>query len=117
LTPINIALVELSGVLHDVIRGVVEGHTDLKVVADISGRDGVARTVAETDAHFVIWQADGEFGDSFPDLVEQMPRLKVLAVENEGRRSFLWEMRPTRARLGELSPDRLICALRAAEGT
>jgi hypothetical protein len=117
LTAINIALVELSGILHDVIRGIVEGQNDLRVVADLADRKGLARTIADTDTHFVIWQADGELSEPFPDLVERVPRLKVLAVESEGRRSYLWEMRPTRARLGELSPERLICALRAAEGT
>jgi hypothetical protein len=105
-------LVELKGILHDVIRGIVEAETDMAVVGDLDRPDRLGPTIAETRAAFVIWGVENDAPDFYPNVLHDWPLLKVLAVEGDSRRSFLWEMRPTRAPLGELSPDRLIAALR-----
>ena len=41
------------------------------------------------------------------ELLGQSPRLKVLAVADEGQDSWLYGLRPERTRLGDLSPTRL----------
>jgi hypothetical protein len=112
LRQVRIVLVELRGILHDVIRGIVEVQRDMAVVGDLDRADNLVRTIAETDAAFVIWGVGDDVSDFYPDVLHQWPGVKVLAVQGEGRQGFLWEMRPTRAPLGELSPGRLIAALR-----
>ena len=109
---VRIVLVELRGILHDVIRGIVEAQRDMAVVGDLDRPDDLGRTIAETRAAFVIWGVEDEVSDFYPDFLHQWPQVRVLAVQGEGRQSFLWEMRPTRAPLGELSRGRLIAALR-----
>jgi len=42
------------------------------------------------------------------------PNLKVLAITNQGRTSFLYELRPYELALGQLSPATLIHAVRGS---
>ena len=115
MTKVQIVLVELRGILHDLIQGIVEGQRDMVVVGDLAQGDKLERTIAETAADFVIWGVDGDVVDFYPDVLHRWPCVKVLAVQSEGRNGFLWEMRPVRAPLGELSPSRLVAALRTVE--
>ena len=109
-------LVELRGILHDVIRGILEVQQDMAVVGDLERAEELGPTIAETGAAFVIWGVEDDVSDFYPDVLHQWPQVRVLAVQGEGRQSFLWEMRPMRAPLGELSPGRLIAALRTDGG-
>lgn len=99
---VRIVLVELKGILHDVIRGVVEREADMRIVADLEDEDLLLDTIAKTAPDFVIW-ADGAVSERTR---LQLPRVKVLAVENGGRTGVLWES------IGELSPGRLLEVLR-----
>jgi hypothetical protein len=113
---VRIVLVELRGILHDVIRGIVEVQQDMAVVGDLERADDLQSTIAETGPAFVIWGVQDDVSEFYPEFLHEWPEVRVLAVEGEGRQSFLWEMRPTRAPLGELSPGRLIAALRTVGG-
>lgn len=112
MTEVQVVLVELSGILHDIVEGIVDAQPDMRVAADIRDAGEVPRSLGETGAQFVIWGIDGDVAEFYPDVLDQYPRVKVLAVQNEYHHALLWEMRPTPARLGELSPDRLVAALR-----
>ncbi|MBB2948506.1 hypothetical protein FB565_008289 [Actinoplanes lutulentus] len=54
-------------------------------------------------------------GDSDPAVLTRLlrrhPGLRVLVVEDDGRTGSLWELRPHRIALGELSPQQLIEAV------
>jgi chemotaxis response regulator CheB len=113
LAHVRIVLVELKGILHDVIRGVVEEQGDMRIVADLETGDHLLDTIATTDPDFVIWGGEGEVLDLYADLLENRMPVKVLAVENGGRRGVVWELRA--AYLDELSPSRLLDALRAVQ--
>jgi hypothetical protein len=116
LRQVRIVLVELRGILHDVVRGILEVQQDMAVVGDLERPEELGSTIAETGAAFVIWGVEDDVSDFYPDVLHQWPQVRVLAVQGEGRQSFLWEMRPMRAPLGELSPGRLIAALRTDGG-
>ena len=49
-----------------------------------------------------------------PSLLTRRPQLKVLAVADNGRGSSLYEMRPQRVPLGEITPQRLVMEIRKA---
>jgi hypothetical protein len=117
---VQVVLVELSGILHDIIAGILDAQPDIRVAGDLDDASDVARSVDATGANFVIWGVDGDVGRFYPDVIDRYPRLKVVAVQNQHHNALLWEMRPvwemrpSRAPLGELSPDRLLAALREA---
>jgi len=48
------------------------------------------------------------------ELVTSHPQIKVLAVAGDGRGAFLYELRPQTSSLGEVSPQGLVDAIRAA---
>lgn len=97
----------LGAIVGDIIRE----QPDLELFA---AGDDVAATVGETDARCVLLHAADE--EECTELLAQYPRLKVLSVEDDGRRGFLYELRPHRRPLGEVSPMRLIDALRVSGG-
>jgi hypothetical protein len=47
-------------------------------------------------------------------LLQRWPRTRILLVMEAGRRSVLYELRPHRTEFGELSPQELVAAVRAA---
>ena len=115
---VQVVLVELSGILHDIIEGILDAQPDIHVAGDLRETDDVARSIDATGADFMIWGVDAEVGRFYPDVIDRYPHVKVLAVQNQHHDALLWqmrpvcEMRPTRVPLGELSPDRLLAALR-----
>ena len=68
--------------------------------------------VAERQADVLVIGVDD------PRLAERLlprrPRLKVFAVADQGRACALYELRPHRIEFGEVSPDELVEAIRAA---
>jgi hypothetical protein len=101
----------LPGMLGAIVADVIRQQPDLEL---FSAGDDVAAAVGETDAEFVLLDAAGQ--RECTELLARYPRLKVLSVEDDGRRGFLYELRPHRRPLGEMSPMRLIDALRVSGG-
>lgn len=100
-------------VLRDIVVQAVADEPDLEIVA-FEGRSGTLReTVESSGADFVIAGADYDFAEVARTLDER-PRLRVLAVAGHGREAFLYELRPTRTPLGEVSPRAIVEAIRSA---
>lgn len=98
-------------VLRDIVVHAVAGEPDLEIVEGQGGTLG--QTVASSGADFVIAGADYDFAEVARALDER-PRLRVLAVAGHGREAFLYELRPTRTPLGEVSPRAIVEAIRSA---
>jgi DNA-binding NarL/FixJ family response regulator len=111
----KVLLLGTSRLFGDLVKGIVEPADDLRVVAEIAEADELAGALEATDADFVVASLDGEppLTESFLDLLEQRPRLRVLVLAGEGRRGMLWELRPRRVPIGEVSPTTLLAALRS----
>lgn len=54
--------------------------------------------------------------ESAADFLLRNARTKVLAIKQDGRRAFLFELTPERLPLGELNPDDLVSTIRKAVG-
>ena len=50
----------------------------------------------------------------YVELLLERPRMKVLAIEELGGRARLYELRPERVELGDVSPGDVVEAIRAA---
>jgi DNA-binding NarL/FixJ family response regulator len=111
LKPRRIILVGLPRMLNDIVKKVITEQPDLEVVAELGCAGDIAHAVAERDADLVI--ADPSCTDgAIERLVGPRSRLRLLEVEASGRGSCLSELRPHRVPLGEISPDRLLGAIR-----
>jgi DNA-binding NarL/FixJ family response regulator len=110
----RIVLVDMSRLLRGIVRGVLSIHRDMRVVREVEDEQAVISAVDETDANFVIWGVDGGFKPTVCELFDRFPRVRVIAIEGDGRDSFLYELRPIKSELGQLSGDRLVDAIRVA---
>lgn len=101
-----------SGVLSGIVRAALESDPAIDLRGELTEADDVADAVERSDADAVVMIATNAGHISAPaDLLRRHPKLRVLAVEGDGRLGYLWQMRPVRAELGELSPGRLTSAL------
>jgi DNA-binding NarL/FixJ family response regulator len=108
----RIALVELPRIMREIIERAVADQPDMEIVGELP-----ASTLPEAlDGAGVDVVISGTNYDcaSLRELLDERPRLKVLAVADDGRDAFLFELRPTRTRLGEVSPQTIVDAIRNA---
>jgi DNA-binding NarL/FixJ family response regulator len=108
----RIALVELPRIMREIIERAVADQPDMEIVGELP-----ASTLPEAlDGAGVDVVISGTNYDcaSLRELLDERPRLKVLAVADDGRDAFLFELRPTRTPLGEVSPQNIVDAIRNA---
>lgn len=114
---IRIILAEMPAMLRDIITEIVASEPDLTIVDMLPDQADLEAAVRRTQADIVVLQqASGaeEDGRTARRLTEH--RFKVLAISDDGRRGLLYELRPHRTSLGELSATDLVTSIRAAVG-
>ena len=113
--PIGVLLVtQRDGILTDIVRGIVAAEDALALVGEAPEGGELTDDVERTGAEAVVWLSGKRSpSGAVVGLLRRHPRLRVLTVEGDGRCGFLFEMRPHREPIGELSPDRLVGTLRA----
>jgi hypothetical protein len=95
-------------VLQGLLAGLLSGDPEVVVVdsarpADVNAADVVVMT-----------RANPHDQDAALAVLYRSPRARVLAISEDARRSELYELRPHRRSLGELSRQSLLAAVRAA---
>lgn len=110
---IRVVLAEIPPMLSDIVRETVANETDMAVVAEFGERSALLAALATNGGDVVI------FGTSDPDesavpcnLLGASPRVKVLMLEIKGLRAVIYELRPHKKSLGDVSPQRLVQAIR-----
>jgi DNA-binding NarL/FixJ family response regulator len=111
--PSRIVLVDMPRLLREIIVQAVGDEPDLEIVPFEAHGAALRQTVESSRADFVIAGADYEFRE-VAQVLEERPRLRILAVAGQGREAFLYELRPTRTPLGEVSPRTIVEAIRGA---
>jgi chemotaxis response regulator CheB len=114
---IRVLLVEVPGVLSGILRDVIGHEPDMEVVGELKSSGDLMPAIRRTEADFLIWglQPVAEAGgvpEACSAVLDAHPRIKVLAVEADGRSGSLYELRPWRLGLGELAPARIVEILR-----
>ncbi len=101
--------------LSDIITDIVTSQADMEIVGTLADPAAIAATVAETDADVVVLGLpDEELPSEYVALLGARPQTRLLGVSGDGRRAFLYELRPYRSALGEVSPEALVEAIRTA---
>lgn len=108
--PTRVVLAGVPDLLRVIVVDAVERADDLCVVGEVPSLDAVA-----ADADVVIAALDG---DRLPsgalDLMYARARLAVLGIVLASGDAQLWQLRPHCTRLGDVSPEELVSAVRAA---
>jgi hypothetical protein len=109
---IRVMLAEMPGLLHDIVRTTLESESDLELVSAETLQTRASLSDAIGDADVVILSADTPAPDHYESVLREHPALRLVAISNRGRHAFLYELRPHRQPLGELSPATLLQAIR-----
>ena len=117
MSEVRVLLVGLHGLLHDVIRDVLDRAPELKVVAEPSDPAQLPDVVRRTGAEVVVCALDEPTAERVGvRMLEPHTRLKVVAIQDDGRRAVLWELRPNRRQIGDLSLPVLVETVRQMIG-
>jgi DNA-binding NarL/FixJ family response regulator len=109
----RILLVEMPRMLCDIITDVVASQPDMVVVGELPERADLLPAVNRTRADVVVLGLpDSDLPNECGPLFDAHPRSRLLGVAADGRRAFLYELRPQRIPLGEVSPQGLLDAIR-----
>lgn len=109
-------LVDLRGVLGGLVATALRDAYGVGAVSEVSVGVPLADAIAHERPGVVI-TSHGENADpavapeAVARLLDDYPGLRILVVEDDGREGSMWELRPHRIPLGELSPGRLIQAV------
>jgi DNA-binding NarL/FixJ family response regulator len=115
LNRIHILLAGVPPLLVDLLHHIVASEPDMAVVGRVS--DGDLLTAAQrTGADVIlIGQKAKESREQYDELLLRQPRLKVLTIADDGKTGSLYELRPQRIPLGEVSADVLCAAIRGRQ--
>jgi DNA-binding NarL/FixJ family response regulator len=109
----RVLLIDMPRILREVIREVLIAQPDIEIAGELESEEGVAIAAEESAAEVIIFGSEErELPAAWRKLLEQRPGLRVLTVLSDGRESYLYELRPHRVPLGEVSPEGLLRAIR-----
>jgi DNA-binding NarL/FixJ family response regulator len=113
---VEIALIAygLPRMLQEIIKEILATRSDLGLIAEYPHRVPLVAAVEETSARLVIAADEQLDPDEVCQVLERRPRTKILGVAGDARAAVLYELRPQKIRLGEVSPETLVAAIRAA---
>jgi hypothetical protein len=98
----------------DIVKAAL-GEPDVDVIGEFCLEPFESDSLVDAPIDVVVLAAGEDVETSpVPALLAQHPRLKVLAIRDDGRSASLFELRPVETDLGPLSPEVLLRAVRAA---
>jgi chemotaxis response regulator CheB len=109
---IRILLLEMAPMLLDIVANIVADQPDMDIVPGPIGETNLRTAVERGNADVVILSRKTPLDGAYDDLLYSRAHLKVIEIESEGRRGSLYELRPHRVPLGEMSPTGLLDAIR-----
>ncbi|HEX2681698.1 MAG TPA: hypothetical protein VHQ03_10435 [Candidatus Dormibacteraeota bacterium] len=107
----RIALIDLDTLNNEIVKAIIETQPELTLVYERPGAADLVRVAQDTHADVLIVGSRSVDANVVCALLERWPRLKTLAVNNDGQGGDLYEWRPRRTHLGELSPPTLLGAI------
>jgi hypothetical protein len=111
--PIRVVLVDLTGMTGEMVKGILARAPDIDLIGDVSMRDFGDPDALAAAADVAILAGDGgALTRRAHELLRVRPFLRILAVGRGGREGSLYELRPHRTPLGELSAHVLLGAVR-----
>jgi hypothetical protein len=102
----------MAPLLREIVREAIVREPDLELVAEHDEID-VRAAVELDDPDFMIIGEGAAANGTVRSLVGDGRGLRALEVQSDGRESVLYELRPHRISLGEISSDTLVRAIRA----
>jgi DNA-binding NarL/FixJ family response regulator len=112
--PIDVVLIGVTGMLSQIVKGILD-EPDIRVRGDLPHDGSIVSQLRAKNADVVILADEHRaLTTEVHELLSERPRTKVLTILDHGRETFLYELRPFQIRLGQVSPQTLLDAVRTA---
>ena len=112
--PVRIVVVGMPALLREMTRDVIAAQPWATVVAEYDSPVPLADAVRSTGANLVLVGDGPGVEDQATALLTSARSVGIFAISDDGRESVLYELRPNKEPLGEVSAERLVDAIRAA---
>ena len=110
---VRVLVAQLPGMLSDIICKLLASEENIELVGEVTEAQELLGVMDRTGADVVILGLeDSELPARANQLLSEHPACRVLGVAGDGRAAFLYELRPYRVPLGEVSPEVLVKAIR-----
>ncbi|MGH2768548.1 MAG: hypothetical protein ACRDIF_06290 [Actinomycetota bacterium] len=110
---IRVLLVDIPGILSEIFKEIIALEPDTKVVGELANAAGLRAAVDLTAPNVVILGlSDSALPAVCGELLMAYPSLRIMALVAEGRGGFLFELRPRKIYIGEMSSETVLAALR-----
>jgi DNA-binding NarL/FixJ family response regulator len=110
---IRILLVDMPRMLREILQNTLDSQPGMTVVRVHPTPVPLVEAVDQGRAQLVVFgQESPTLTPGCRELLEQRPRVHVMAVSGDGRRTTLYGLRPYREPLGEVEPEQLVEAIR-----
>jgi hypothetical protein len=112
---IRVLLLEMTGIVADIVRQTVSEQADLEVVATVPALRHLNAVLAAVEADLVITPYPSSAGglSRFDALLLARPGVRILAIQDDGRRACMYALAPRATALGVLTPETLVEFIRA----
>jgi len=115
MAPIQVLITGMPQLLADIVRGTIRQHPDLRLLEESCGAEDLLRADRPEIPDVLIVGLEGTAIPAFcGPLLYGNPGLKVLAVSVTGEGTALYELRPHRVAIGNVTPDGLVDAIRGS---
>lgn len=113
----RVLLLDMPRLLRDMLARAIDAQPDMWVVGQEGHPSAIGRAVQDTAPEFVVVGLEqSELPADCQRFLTSRARPRLLGIEAVDGRAFLYELRPEKERIGEMSitPDELVAAIRAA---
>lgn len=101
--------------LQEIVENTLRGQPDMHVIGAVQngGANALAATLDTTAADVVVLGLDNEArANAYEPLLFDHSRLRLLAIVGDGRDAFVYELRPNKTPMAEVSAEELIDVIR-----
>jgi DNA-binding NarL/FixJ family response regulator len=111
---LRILVVGMPRLVREMIERTIKAQPDMEVLVDARAVEDIGADGASAP-DFVVCGLDFPWlPDQYRTLLEEQPHAKVLGIDAAGGHAYLYELRPQRVAIGEVSPDDIVEAIRLA---
>jgi hypothetical protein len=117
LAPTSVILFALPGIVSDLVRNAVARDPDLWVAAELRAGDDLATVLDSIPGRIAVVGGTAFSEEHIAAALRSHPDARVFELVDDGRDTLLYELRPHRTRLGQVSPRSLVRWIRTPAST
>ena len=113
MTNIRILIRDAPTMLRDILEQAISSQPDMVVIREPAAPDPHPSGALPPDV-VVVSVSDSDPGAGARELLSRWPGSRALVIAAHGHQVFKYDLQPRRVDLGEMSPEQLLQAIRAA---